>query len=224
MFALIESGRASRHRGEWTGGTLSLAIHAALITAAVTATRQVAHVVEPPIIGFPVVWPSPPRRSAPAACVNCQLPGRPFPSPFPVPIPDPTMEPPSIAPTFTPGVPAEPGTPALTPAAPGSPFASGLPLDSRIVDEPPELVSHPEPLYPEVLRQAGIEGSVVIEAVLDTTGHAEPGSLRTVSAAQPLFEAEARRVVIGSRYRPARMDGHAVRVRVRIPIRFGIRP
>jgi len=224
MFALIESGKSPPRRGEWTSRTLSLAIHAGLITAAVMATRQVAHDVAPPIIAVRIPsWPEPPRPS-PAQCPQCQLPGRPFPSPFPVPIPDPTMDPPAIPPMpYVPGAPTDPGATTPIPLSPGSLRPSGVPLDSRIVDEPPEMLSHPEPRYPEVLRLAGIEGSVTIEAVLDTTGRAEPGSLRVIGDAHPLFAAEAEHVVLASRYRPARMAGRAVRVRVLVPISFAIR-
>ncbi len=93
-------------------------------------------------------------------------------------------------------------------------------VNEREADEPPQLLTHPAPRYPAVLRQAGIEGRVVIEAVLDTEGRAEPGSLRVVSSAHPLFAAEAERVVLASQYRPARVAGRAVRVRVAVPVSF----
>ena len=224
MFALIESGRAPRRRGEWTSRTLALAIHAALITAAVVATKQVAQDVKPPIVALPLWLPATPAATAPAPCVTCYLPGRPFPTPFPVPIPDPTMaDPPPIGTTSVPGAPTDPGSPAPNPFLPGSTQAPGLPLESGVVDQPPEMLSHPEPRYPEVLRLAGIEGGVVVEAVLDTTGRAEAGSLKIISAAHPLFAAEAEQVVLASRYRPGRMAGRAVRVRVLVPISFAIR-
>src|SRR5260370_910606 len=81
-----------------------------------------------------------------------------------------------------------------------------------------------EPRYPDVLHLAGIEGRVVIEAVLDTTGRAEAGSLSVIGDAHPLFAAEAERVVLSSRYRPGRTQGRAVRVRVRVPVSFSLRP
>jgi protein TonB len=222
MFALSESGRVPRRRGEWTSRTLSLAIHAALITAAVVATKQVVHDVRPPIVELPLWWPTP-APAAPVPCISCYLPGRPFPTTFSVPIPDPTMtDPPPIGANPAPGAPTDLGSPS-TPFPPGSPQSPGLPLESRVVDEPPEMISHPEPHYPEVLRQAGIEGRVLVEAVLDTTGRAEAGSLRIISASHPLFATEAEQVVLASRYRPGRMAGRVVRVRVLVPISFGIR-
>ncbi|MFI5279593.1 MAG: energy transducer TonB [Gemmatimonadales bacterium] len=225
MFALIESGRAPRRGGEWTSRTLSLAIHTAIITAGVMATRQVAQSPDPKIFVDPnLIWTATPTpRSASAPCAGCQLPGRPFPTPFPVPVPDPTLDPATIPTSFTPGVSADPGAPPSITLAPGTrPMPGGLPLESRVVDEPPEMLSHPEPRYPEILRQAGIEGNVLVEAVIDTTGRVEAGSLRIISAAHPLFASEAEQVVLASRYRPGRTSGRAVRVRVRVPISFDI--
>ncbi|MFI5206528.1 MAG: energy transducer TonB [Gemmatimonadales bacterium] len=223
MFALIESGRAGRRRGEWTSRTLSLAIHAAIITAGVMATKQVARVDDPQIFVAPhLPWPSSPTPT-PAPCVTCYLPGRSFPPDIPVTLPDPTLTDPLTNPTtFVPGISSDTGSPGPNLFPSGDRIPGGLPLESRVVDEPPEMISHPEPRYPEVLRQAGIEGSVVVEAVLDTTGRAEAGSLKIVGDTHPLFAAEAERVVLASRYRPGRMAGHAVRVRVRVPISFGI--
>jgi len=224
MFALIESGRAPRG-SQWTSRTLSLAIHAAIITAAVMATKQVVHDPGPEIfVVRHLQWPAAPASAAPASpCVGCSLPGRPFPPDIPVTLPPPTLtEPPAVSTTFVPGVPFDTGSPGPNLLPTGARSPAGLPLESRVVDEPPEMISHPEPRYPEILRQAGIEGSVVVEAVLDTTGRAEAGSLKIVGAAHPLFAAEAERVVLASRYRAGRMAGRAVRVRVRVPISFGI--
>lgn len=225
MFALIESGRAPRRHGEWTSRTLSLAIHAAFITAAVAATRQVAGVTPPPIAEFPnLKWSKTPQPVR-ASCTPCPLPGPPFPRLIPPTIPDPApFDQPVSTTMLAPGTPGDTGVPGLNLVSPGNLVAPGdAPLESRVVDEPPEMLSHPEPSYPEILRQAGIEGRVVVEAVVDTTGRAEAGSLRIVSASNPLFATEALQVVLGSRYRPGRMAGRVVRVRVLVPISFGMR-
>jgi len=85
------------------------------------------------------------------------------------------------------------------------------------------MLAHPAINYPEVLRQAGIEGRVLVEAVLDTLGRAEPSSLRVTASPHQLFDREALAVVAGSRFRPGRADGHAVRVRIQVPVTFSIR-
>jgi protein TonB len=96
-------------------------------------------------------------------------------------------------------------------------------MDVRTVEEPPVLLSHPEPGYPDLLRSAGIEGRVVVEAVLDTLGRVERGSLRIVSSTHALFVPEASALVLGSRYRPGRFGGTAVRVRIQVPVNFALR-
>jgi protein TonB len=96
-------------------------------------------------------------------------------------------------------------------------------VDVRVADEAPVMLSHPVPRYPEILRQAGIDGRVMAEAVVDTSGRVEPASVRIVSAAHPLFAEEARLVMLASRFRPGRMGGRAVRVRIRLPMSFDIR-
>ncbi len=77
--------------------------------------------------------------------------------------------------------------------------------------------------YPERLRPAAIEGRVVLEAVIDTLGHVEPGSVVVVESAHPAFVAPAQRALVASLFRPARVAGRAVRVRVRLAFDFVLR-
>jgi protein TonB len=115
-----------------------------------------------------------------------------------------------------------PGMPGPVAALPPSPPPEGL-VDIRVVEELPVLLTHPSPRYPDLLRQAGIEGRVIVEAVIDTTGRAERESLRVVSSSHALFAPEASALVLGSRYRPARFGGRAVRVRILVPVAFALR-
>jgi protein TonB len=77
-------------------------------------------------------------------------------------------------------------------------------------------------VYPTLLRQAGIEGRVIIEAIIDTAGRAEPISIKVMSTANPGFNQSAMNYVLHAVFRPARIYGRAVRVRVQIPIDFNI--
>ena len=121
------------------------------------------------------------------------------------------------------------GAPSGTPVG-SSPVATvpgGLPgvgdvWDSGVVDERPEVLSGPPLVYPEQMRQAGIEGRVLVEVVIDTLGRAEPGSLRTVASSQRAFEAAATAYVRRALFRPARVMGRPVRVLIRLPIEFRI--
>ena len=92
-----------------------------------------------------------------------------------------------------------------------------------VVQEKPELLSAPQLAYPEPLRQAGIQGVVMIQAIIDTAGRAEPNSVRVLSSANPGFDSPARDYILRTLFRPARVYGHAVRVLVQVPVNFTIR-
>jgi len=100
--------------------------------------------------------------------------------------------------------------------------ATGL-LTAASVDDPVGVVEQPAPRYPPALEQAGITGHVELEYVVDTTGRAEPGSLRTLVTTHPAFEAAAQATVLASRYRPARLRGSVVRQLVRQTLRFRVK-
>jgi len=90
-------------------------------------------------------------------------------------------------------------------------------------EELAEVLTSPLPVYPELLRQAGVQGRVVLEAVVDTTGRVLESSVAVVSATHPGFVAPARQALLASLFRPAMVGGKAIRVRVRIPYEFAIR-
>jgi protein TonB len=87
----------------------------------------------------------------------------------------------------------------------------------------PEVLSGPIPVYPELLRQAGVQGEVLFEAVVDTTGRVLASSVVVIAATHPGFVAAARQALLATLFRPARVGGRAVQTRVRIPYAFAIR-
>ncbi len=91
-----------------------------------------------------------------------------------------------------------------------------------IVEEKPSVLSGLQPQYPELLRQAGIQGRVMVQAIIDTTGRAEPPSVKVVSSPNPGFDQPAKNYVLKALFRPARVHGRAVRVLINIPIDFKI--
>jgi TonB family protein len=91
-----------------------------------------------------------------------------------------------------------------------------------VVDEPPIRLSGPPPVYPPLLKDAGIEGHVIIEVVIGIDGHPEPDSFRIIESTNKQFERAAKDAVMSSLYRPGRMRGQAVRVLVRQPVNFGL--
>jgi TonB family protein len=121
------------------------------------------------------------------------------------------------------------GPPVLSPAGPptlGVPSSGdGIedPLPVSIVQEPPVLLAAPVPEYPARLREAGIEGDVVVEVVVDTMGRAEAGTVRIVQSSDAAFQPSALGSIGAARFRPARLWGRAVRVLVRVPVAFRLR-
>ena len=95
-------------------------------------------------------------------------------------------------------------------------------LSVDVVQEKPERLSGPQPAYPPLLQQAGIEGRVMVQAIVDTSGRIEPNSVRVVESANPGFDVPAKNAVLKSLFRPGRVYGRAVRVLVAIPIDFRI--
>jgi protein TonB len=197
-----------------TSTAVSLTAHVGVVVAALWATAT-AH---PRLPQPPVIIELPPSR----------------------PVAGPVLPPPSVPvvdgsfsiPTL--GLPAFDGVgvdlarhgfhapPLRGPLIAGTPGA-GAPLDASLVEELPVMLAGPVPVYPELLRLAGVQGRVVLEAVVDTAGHVEPGSIVVVAAAHPGLVAPARQAIAAMLFRPARVRGQAVRVRVRIPIDFALR-
>ncbi len=225
MFPLVESSRTIALRQGWSGRTASVALHATLLAAALVLTRHPA--ARPPDIRVSarVIWSDEPLpvRAAPTT-PGVAVPARPvfiLPGTLAAPVPNvPVVGLPS------PGADPAPGPVIAGPALPGGAGTApdpSRPADAAAVDELPVLLAHPAIRYPELARQAGVQGTVVVEAVLDTLGGVEPGSAQVVRSDNALFDAEARAVVAGSRYRPARLGGRAVRVRIQVPVAFAIR-
>jgi TonB family protein len=103
--------------------------------------------------------------------------------------------------------------PAAATTGLGAPSVTG-------VDEQPVVATHPAIRYAPEMQALRIGGTVIVEATLDTTGHVIPGSARIVQSPNPVFNEEARRVVLAATYRPARQGGRAVRTTFRQPITF----
>src|SRR5947207_2577416 len=92
-----------------------------------------------------------------------------------------------------------------------------------IVEEKPAVLSEPTLQYPELLRQAQIQGRVLVQAIIDTLGRAEPPSVKVLQSPNPGFDQSAKSYVAKALFRPARVHGRAVRVLIQIPIDFRLK-
>ena len=65
---------------------------------------------------------------------------------------------------------------------------------------------------------------VLVQAIIDTRGRAEPESVTIIESPNAGFDHSARAYVLHAMFRPARVHGRAVRVLVNIPIDYKIPP
>lgn len=92
-----------------------------------------------------------------------------------------------------------------------------------VVQTPPELIGGYQELqqkisYPEVARQAGIEGRVYVQFIVDEKGNVQnPRVVRGIGGG---CDKEAIRVVSQARFKPGLQRGHPVKVRYSMPIVF----
>jgi TonB family protein len=89
--------------------------------------------------------------------------------------------------------------------------------------EKPALLFGPAIDYPEDLRRNGVQGRVVIRAVLDTLGRIEPGSIQFLTTPHPGFLMSVSQYLAWARFRPARHNGRLVRSLVHMPVDFRLR-
>jgi protein TonB len=79
-----------------------------------------------------------------------------------------------------------------------------------------------QPRYPDMLRQAGVEGEVLAQFVVDTTGKAEPGSLKILKSSHDLFIQSVKNALPQMKFIPAEVGGRKVKQLVQQPFSFSI--
>jgi protein TonB len=79
-----------------------------------------------------------------------------------------------------------------------------------------------ERYYPAIMRDSRVTGRVVVEVIVEENGRVREGSARIVETTHPAFGEATLRAVERFRFRPARMGGTPVPVRVTIPINWTV--
>lgn len=83
---------------------------------------------------------------------------------------------------------------------------------------PPKPLKNSPPVYPYRMQRAGLTGEVLVEFIVDTSGAVL--NPYVVSSNNPWFERPALEAILKWKFSPAIVDGHAVNVRVRQPLKF----
>lgn len=85
---------------------------------------------------------------------------------------------------------------------------------------PPSVISRVEPQYSDEARQARIQGSVTLEAIVRKDGTVE--ILRVVQSLDPTLDQNAIEALQQWRFRPGMKDGQPVDVALNIVVNFNL--
>ena len=243
----LPAALAQRHRGRaWM---LSLAVHVAVLALALWGLSRKVTVPPPALRLVFVAPPSPPPLGRPERTGNASVAEAPPRVAQPkravrkrvvmpkqtVKLQDHKPEPPAVEQAAA--VPTEPPQAGVAPDAVGGTtggvtggvvggtlggtvggtLAGPLRLDQAV--QPPVIVSRVEPDYPYAARLQGIEGQVLLEAIVDRTGRIE-AEIKVLKSVAMLDKA-AIEALRQWRFTPGRdANGQTVRVIVEVPIRF----
>lgn len=88
------------------------------------------------------------------------------------------------------------------------------------LDDPPVMVVQGALRYPPALQSAGITGNVMVQFIVDTSGHPIESSFKVLKSTLPAFEPAAREAALKSVFRPGKLHGQAVMVLVQQAVVF----
>ena len=225
---LVESGSRKTRR---PGGTVvSFLAHYGLVLAAIYSSAQAATAGDGPRqekIAF-VEPPKPEVKRQPTPPELVVAPRPPQTTPLLIaPVDIPTVLP-EIDLTHRVTDPNEfnrPGPRSTEPASPSSTISAAEPSEYLAfqLEKPAMLAPNSAtPVYPDFLRQAGVEGEALVSFVVDTTGRVDLGTFKVVRATHDQFIDAVRKVLPRMRFIPAELGDRKVRQLVQQPYSFAI--
>ena len=78
------------------------------------------------------------------------------------------------------------------------------------------------PRYPDMLRSANVEGEVLAQFVVDTTGRADMSSFKVLKSTHDLFVQSVKSVLPNMKFYPAEVGGRKVKQLVQMPFQFSL--
>jgi TonB family protein len=82
--------------------------------------------------------------------------------------------------------------------------------------------NNPAAKYPDLLRQAGVDGEVLIQFVVDTTGRADMRTFKVLKSTHDLFTASVRASLPNMTFYPAEVGGKKVKQLLQMPFEFSM--
>ena len=120
-----------------------------------------------------------------------------------------------------------PNTPQAKPVAQAAkrpmPVVAAEPYFEFQVEKPvTPAVGSGMPRYPDMLRAAAVEGEVLAQFVVDTTGRAEVGSFKVLKSSDDLFTQSVKNALPQMRFIAAEVGGKKVKQLVQQPFTFSL--
>jgi protein TonB len=108
------------------------------------------------------------------------------------------------------------GTPA--PAA----DANQTYFEFQVEKQVSQVPGNPAPRYPDMLRSANVEGEVLAQFVVDTTGRAEMSTFKVLKSTHDLFTNAVKASLPNMKFFPAEVGGKKVKQLVQMPFQFNL--
>src|SRR3954462_9438175 len=81
---------------------------------------------------------------------------------------------------------------------------------------------NPPPRYPDMLRSANVEGEVLAQFVVDTTGRADMSTFKVLKTTHDLFTNAVKSALPNMKFYPAEVGGKKVKQLVQMPFQFNL--
>jgi protein TonB len=81
---------------------------------------------------------------------------------------------------------------------------------------------NPSPRYPDMLRSANVEGEVLAQFVVDTTGRADMSTFKVLKETHALFTQAVKTALPQMRFYAAEVGGKKVKQLVQMPFQFNL--
>jgi protein TonB len=95
-------------------------------------------------------------------------------------------------------------------------------FDFQVEKQVAPVPGNQAPRYPDMLRSANVEGEVLAQFTVDTTGRAEMSSFKVLKSTHDLFTNAVRASLPNMKFYPAEVGGKKVKQLVQMPFQFSL--
>lgn len=230
MFTQLLESKPAGKRGT-TGTAASFVAHSSLILVVLYTSAEAAGVDSKPRaekIAFVAPEKTEPRESRPpepelvAPAPPKAMPVLTAPIDIPTALPEIDLSQPPTDPNDYSGRRSPGAFSGMQPAAEPAPRADNTYFEFEVEKPVVQAPNSAAPAYPDILRQAGVEGEAMVSFVVDTLGRVDVSTFKVIHTTHELFAAAVKNVLPRMRFIPAETSRGRVRQLVQQPFSFSI--